>query len=123
MLTSRQGEHWGNYVGFAASYVNGRIQNQTGLTYDASGNIINSGDMISPQDFQTTTFDAAGNQTVFFSSSKGRAGSRLNMITEQRIEHGFDGEGRPVKESIGGNFYHVSEQQPAMETAAKAYQV
>lgn len=123
MMISRTGEHWGNPTGFSQSYVNGRIQNQTGLTYDAAGNIAHSGSIISPHDFQATDFDAAGRRVKFFSSSKGRQGSMLNMITEQQTEHEHDGDGRPVKEKFGYNFYHINDPQPTMTTNVKAYQV
>jgi len=67
-LTSRpplSGYHWDSPIGFQSSYSNGRIQNQTGLTYDASGNLIASGSTASPFDFQNTKFDSAGRKVEF----------------------------------------------------------
>lgn len=42
------------------------------------------------------------------SSTKGRVGSWLNMITESKNEMKFDGDGRPVVELLGSRQFHVS---------------
>ncbi len=123
-MTVRQGEHWGDNIHFSQNYTNGRINNFHG-SYDASGNVVQQGDIASdPNTFQNTTFDASGRRTVFFDSFKGRFGNVLNMVSEHKTEQLFDGDGRPVVEKIGTRAYHVSAPPATSLTAeVNSYQV
>lgn len=53
-------------------------------------------------------FETSGRRTGTKSSIRGRAGSILNMITETKNEHKFDGDGRPVVEVMGSRQFHVN---------------
>ena len=123
-MTQRQGEHWGDGIAFSENYTNGRINNFYG-SYDASGNVVQQGDIASnPNTFQNTIFDASGRRTVFFDSLKGRFGNVLNTVSEHKTEQLFDGDGRPVVEKIGTRNYHVSQPPSTTLTAEiRTYQV
>jgi YD repeat-containing protein len=122
-MTTRSGEHWNNDIGYAASYVNGRLQ-ESGLTFDTAGNVVHQGDNYNPHNYQNTIFDAAGRRTVFFDSIKGRFGNVLNMILETKNEYVFDGDGRPVIEKRGTQAFHVNDPTPPPLTAVpQTYQV
>ena len=112
MMTSRNGEHWGETIGFAETYVNGRIQNQSGLIYDAAGNIVATGATVSPHDSSETGIDAAGRRSGMLSSTKGRWGSMLNMVTEKKTVVEYDGDGHAVKEAEGSQYYHAVNDPP-----------
>ena len=123
MMKGRSGKHWGEQIGFTSNtYINGRKQNATGLTYDASGNIAHSGNTISPHDFSQTDFDVVGRRVKYFSSSKGRMGNLLNMIRENQTERYFDGDGRPVKVKLSSQNYQLNSTPPGM-TVVESYQV
>jgi YD repeat-containing protein len=124
MMTTRSGEHWENDIGFTESYTNGRIQNNSHLTYDASGNIVHMDGGADPHTFQNTIFDASGRRTSFFGSTKGRFGNLLNMVTQRKTEIQADGDGRPVIEKEGSQSYHISNPPPAPWTpSVQTYKV
>ncbi|MEZ5306360.1 MAG: FG-GAP-like repeat-containing protein [Pyrinomonadaceae bacterium] len=126
MLTSRTGQHWGTSIGFTETYINGRIQNRPGMTYDEAGNIVETGDTYSPHDYQSTEFDASGRKTMMIESVKGRWGSLLNMVTVTKTQFEFDGAGNALVELRGVQFYHaVNDPPPASPPTASvtAYQV
>lgn len=112
MMTNRSGEHWGQFIGYSASYINGRMQNQPQLVYDAAGNIAHSGTQNTPHDYGYTHFDAAGRRVKNFSSSKGRLGNQLNIIRENQTEYQYDGDGRPVREKFGYRQYPLYSNDP-----------
>ncbi|MGB7203636.1 MAG: hypothetical protein WBD16_15425, partial [Pyrinomonadaceae bacterium] len=106
-MTTRSGEHWGNDIGYVATYTNGRI-NDNSVQFDAAGNIVHQGDTVyDPHNYQNFIFDAAGRSLGTHTSVKGRWGSLLNMITETKSEQFTDGDGRPVVEKKGFRGYHV----------------
>lgn len=52
--------------------------------------------------------NASSRQTTSHTSTKGRWGNLLNMMTEQKNEMVFDGDGRPVLEKTGIRGFHVN---------------
>ena len=99
-MSSRTGLHWDESIYYSESFSNGRIANNPGLIYDAAGNLaeITSAD---PWSFTLNTIDAAGRRTGSFTSTKGRAGSYLNWVSQNKSEQVYDGDGRAVYESRG----------------------
>ena len=107
-MTTRSGVHWDNGIGFVANYVNGMVQDPN-ATFDAAGNIVHRGNLsFNPHEFADTIYDASGRQILTHTSTKGRWGSLLNMVTEQKHEMVFDGDGRPMLEKTAIRGYHVN---------------
>lgn len=126
-MTSRVGVHWDNYIGFTATYTNGRKNALSGesITFDASGNIVHSQpDVNNPHDLQDTTFEASGRQTIFVGKTKGRQGGWLNYVSEDKNEQIYDGEGRAVIEKMGHRNYHINNvPTTTLTTVVTGYQV